>query len=342
MPVFRFEDRRIAYSEFGTGSRTVVLIHGLLLSQRMHEPLAKALAARGNRVVTIDLLGHGRSDRPTESWRYSVPIFAQQVVALLDHLELDEAVILGTSLGANTTLEVCRLAPERVRGMVVEMPVLDHALIASVVVLTPLVVALTFGGPLGRLTAAAARAVPEGVLPFWGNVLLDTVRQEPKPSSAVMQGLFSGRLAPNALQRRGLEAPTLVIGHRRDPIPPVRRRDARRRAAQRAPRRGQLDRRAAHLAAAADSGDRRLPRRLLEAHATVDPARAGGGRYSACVICCGALKRVPPAKRGSRRTSGRWRCGSPAGAATRCLVLVARWSSRPSKGTDPSTNKRPG
>lgn len=221
MPVFRFEDRRIAYREFGTGSRTVVLIHGLLLSQRMHEPLAKALAARGNRVVTIDLLGHGRSDRPTESWRYSVPIFAQQVVALLDHLELDEAVILGTSLGANTTLEVCRLAPERVRGMVVEMPVLDHALIASVVALTPLVVAMTFGGPLGRLTAAAARAVPERVLPFWGNVLLDTVRQEPKPSSAVMQGLFSGRLAPNALQRRGLEAPTLVIGHRRDPIHPL-------------------------------------------------------------------------------------------------------------------------
>jgi pimeloyl-ACP methyl ester carboxylesterase len=221
MPVFRFEDRRIAYSEFGAGSRTVVLIHGLLLSKRMHEPLAKALAARGNHVVTIDLLGHGHSDRPAESWLYSVPIFAEQVVGLLDHLELDEAVILGTSLGANTTLEVCRLAPERVRGMVVEMPVLDHALIASVVAFTPLMLALTFGEPLGRLAAAAARAVPESAMPFWGNVLLDTVRQEPKPSSAVMQGLFSGRVAPNAPQRRGLEAPTLVIGHRRDPIHPL-------------------------------------------------------------------------------------------------------------------------
>jgi pimeloyl-ACP methyl ester carboxylesterase len=221
MPTFPFQGRRIAYCEYGSGPRTVLLIHGLLLSQRMHEPLARALAARGHRVVTIDLLGHGRSDRPTEPWHYSVPIFAEQVVGLLDHLELDEAVVLGTSLGANTTLEVCRIAPERVRGMVVEMPVLDQALIASVIAFTPLVLALTFGGPVARLTSAVARAVPERALPFWGNILLDTVRQEPKPSSAVMQGLFSGRIAPNAPQRRALKAPTLVIGHRRDPVHPL-------------------------------------------------------------------------------------------------------------------------
>jgi pimeloyl-ACP methyl ester carboxylesterase len=221
VPTFRFEGRRIAYSEFGSGSQAVVLIHGLLLSQRMHEPLAAALAARGHRVVTIDLLGHGRSERPTEPWCYSVPIFAGQVVGLLDRLALDEAAILGTSLGANITLEVCRIAPERVRGMVIEMPVLDHALIASVIAFTPLALMLTFGGPVARLAAAAARAVPQGALPFWGDVLLDTARQEPKPSSAVMQGLFSGRIAPNSLQRRELKAPTLVIGHRRDPVHPL-------------------------------------------------------------------------------------------------------------------------
>lgn len=221
MASFRFEGQRIAYSEFGSGARTVVLIHGLLLSRRMHEPLALALAARGNRVVTIDLLGHGESDRPSEPWRYSVPIFAGQVVALLDHLALDEAVVLGTSLGANAALEVCRIAPQRTRGIVVEMPVLDQALIACVIAFTPVMVALTFGGPLARLSAAAARAAPEWALPFWGNVLLDAVRQEPKPSSAVMHGLFLGRVAPNALQRRTLEAPALVIGHRRDPVHPL-------------------------------------------------------------------------------------------------------------------------
>ena len=108
----------------------MILLPGLLLPARMHEPLAQALAERGNRVVLLDLLGHGRSDRPRDMWRYSMRDFAEEVVALMDHLELDEAVVGGTSLGANTTLEVASLAPERLRGMVIEMPVLDNALLA--------------------------------------------------------------------------------------------------------------------------------------------------------------------------------------------------------------------
>ena len=221
MPSFRHNGHRIAYNEFGAGSRTCVLVHGMLLSSLMHEPLARDLAARGNRVVTIDLLGHGRSDRPPEPWNYSIPACAEQVVGLLDHLEVDEAVILGTSLGANTALEVCLLAPERVRGMVIEMPVLDNALIGCVVAFTPLMVALAFGGPLARITAAAARAVPRPLLTFYGNVLLDTVRQDPAPSAGVMQGLFFGRVAPHPEQRRAFAAPALVIGHRRDPVHPL-------------------------------------------------------------------------------------------------------------------------
>ena len=106
MASFRFEEQRIAYRTFGRGPRVCVLIHGLLLSQRMQEPLARELAARGHRAVTVDLLGHGRSDRPRDMWRYSMSHFGAQVVALLDHLELEEAVIAGTSLGANTALEV--------------------------------------------------------------------------------------------------------------------------------------------------------------------------------------------------------------------------------------------
>ncbi len=221
IPSFRHAGQRIAYGEYGCGGRAVVLIHGLLLSQRMHEPLARALAARGNRVVTIDLLGHGRSDRPTEPSSYSTSIFAEQVVALLDHLEIDEAVILGTSLGANTALEVAALAPARVRGMVVEMPVLDHALIACLVAFGPLLIGLAVAQPVARLTALAARAVPRRVLPFWADVVLAAVRQDPGPSGAVLRGLFFGRVAPYAAERRAMLAPTLVIGHRRDPVHPL-------------------------------------------------------------------------------------------------------------------------
>ena len=61
-------------------------MHGLLLSQEMHRPLAEDLAARGNRVITVDLLGHGESDRPRDMWRYSMRFFGEQLVALMDHL----------------------------------------------------------------------------------------------------------------------------------------------------------------------------------------------------------------------------------------------------------------
>ena len=218
---FRHAGLTIAYTEYGSGRRTVVLIHGLLLSQRMHERLARELAQHGNHVVTIDLLGHGRSDRPPDPSRYSTMLFAEQVVALLDHLAIDEAVIFGTSLGANTALEVCHLAPARVRGMVVEMPVLDQALIACLIVFGPLMIGLAFAQPVARLASLAARAVPRRTLPFWIDIALDTVRQDPGPSGAVLQGLFFGRVAPSPAERRAMLAPTLVLGHRRDPIHPL-------------------------------------------------------------------------------------------------------------------------
>src|SRR5450631_2000387 len=64
---FRYEGHRLAYTVHGRGDRTTVLLPGLLLSQKMQTPLARALAARGHRVITLDPLGHGASDRPRES-----------------------------------------------------------------------------------------------------------------------------------------------------------------------------------------------------------------------------------------------------------------------------------
>ena len=104
MSRFKHAGNDLHYEIYGEGSRNLVLMPGLLFPSRMHEPIATALADRGHRVITFDLLGHGESEKPRDMWRYSMPIFARQVVALLDHLKIDEAVIGGTSLGANTTL----------------------------------------------------------------------------------------------------------------------------------------------------------------------------------------------------------------------------------------------
>jgi pimeloyl-ACP methyl ester carboxylesterase len=217
---FRFEGHKLSYSEYGDGPRTTVLIHGLLLSKRMHRPLAEALAARGNHVVTIDLLGHGRSDRPAEMWNYGMPYFARQIVALLDHLGVDEAVIAGTSLGANVTLETAVLAPERVRGTVIEMPVLDNALLGCALAFTPLMLALTVGEPAARVLSRVTRLIPNQRLPFLLDIGLGTVQQDPKPSAGVLQGLFFQRVAPPREERRKIQARSLVIGHRRDPVHP--------------------------------------------------------------------------------------------------------------------------
>jgi pimeloyl-ACP methyl ester carboxylesterase len=240
MPFFEFEGQRLAYTEFGggpaaltpsgargrtarsaTGSeRTLILLHGLLLSQEMHRPLAEDLAARGNRVVTLDLLGHGASERPRDMWRYSMANYGEQVVALMDHLRIEQAAVMGTSLGANAALEVAARHPERLRGLVIEMPVLDNGLLWSALTFTPLLVALTFGEPVMKLLARTTRAVPRRLLPHYGNVLLDLVRQEPGPGGALLQGLFFGRIAPPRSERATFTTPTLVLGHPRDPVHP--------------------------------------------------------------------------------------------------------------------------
>jgi pimeloyl-ACP methyl ester carboxylesterase len=126
--------------------------------------------------------------------------------------------VLGTSLGANTALEAAAFGPGRLRGMVIEMPVLDGALLACALAFTPLMVALSFGEPMMRLLQLGARQVPR--LPWMADILVDLVRQDPGPGAAILQGLFFGRIAPHRAQRRRLETETLVIGHRRDPVHP--------------------------------------------------------------------------------------------------------------------------
>jgi len=220
MAYFRHDGQRLAYTLHGEGANTTVLMPGLLLSQKMQLPLARGLAARGNRVVTFDPLGHGASDRPRDMWRYSMPAFAEQAVALIDHLELQQAIVGGTSLGANITLEVASLAPDRLRAMIIEMPVLDNAIPACAAAFAPLLLALTFGEPAMRVLARAARAVPRSSVPLLIELALDAVAQDPGPSAAVLQGIIFGPTAPHRTERRTFEMPALVIGHPRDPVHP--------------------------------------------------------------------------------------------------------------------------
>jgi len=214
------DEDRVEYTEYGGGEDWVVLIHGQLMPRRMHQPLARAIAGAGFHVVTVDLLGHGRSDRPTDPMQYSMTAFGEQVVALLDHLGADEAVIGGTSLGANVSLEVADIAPDRVRGLLLEMPVLDNAVEAGILAFAPLMFLARFVPVSITATRAVTKLVPRGLVPFWAGIVLDTLNQRPAPMAAAIHGIFFGRVAPSSKLRRRITAPALVVGHPRDPIHP--------------------------------------------------------------------------------------------------------------------------
>jgi pimeloyl-ACP methyl ester carboxylesterase len=218
MGEFTYEGYRLSYDEYGAGNRPIVLTHGLLMNKHMFERLGPILADRGNRVIALDLLGHGSSDRPEDLQRYSMPLFAYQVNALLDHLELEHAVIGGTSLGANVSLEMAVRFPERVRALFIEMPVLDNALGAVAAIFAPIMIALRFGKPVFEVTAQLASMVPRSH--FLVDIGLDFLRQDPGPSVAVLDGLLLGETTPRSAERRNIEHPALIVGHPNDPLHP--------------------------------------------------------------------------------------------------------------------------
>ncbi len=218
---FFHDGHRLEYTEYGAGERWVVLLHGQLMPRRMHQPLARHLAAQGAHVVTLDLLGHGRSDRPDDPRLYSVTAFAEQVVTLLDELGAPAAVVGGTSLGANVSLEVAVIAPDRVRGLLCEMPVLDNALEAGILTFGPMLFWARFVPVTVRAVRRVTRAVPRGLVPFWTGIALDTCDQRPAAMAATIHGIFFGRIAPSSSTRRRIEAPAMVVGHPSDPIHPA-------------------------------------------------------------------------------------------------------------------------
>ncbi|CAN5460559.1 alpha/beta fold hydrolase [soil metagenome] len=213
-----FEGHRLTYSEYGEGERVLVLVHGLLMNRRMYDRLAPEMASRGYRVITLDLLGHGRSDRPVDKRLYSMVSFGHQIAALLDHLELESPVVGGTSLGANSALEFAVAYPNRARALLVEMPVLDDALLGAALAFTPALLGLRFGRPILKVVAAVTSRIPRSS--FMVDVGLDWIRQDPEASEAVLEGILFARTAPPHSEREKLTEPALVVGHPSDPLHP--------------------------------------------------------------------------------------------------------------------------
>jgi pimeloyl-ACP methyl ester carboxylesterase len=213
---FDWEGYRLSYETHGDGGRVFVFLHGLMLDATLNRGIARALAEQGHRVVLLDLLGHGESDKPTHAYGHRMELWGEQTVALLDHLELDEAVIGGVSLGANVSLQVGYAAPERVRAMVLEMPVLERGTIVGAAAFLPVLASLRYAPWVWWPLRSLARAMPDAGHPLDSFVHL--VARRPRELAAVLHGLYVGSITPPEPARREMRIPSLILGHSRDAL----------------------------------------------------------------------------------------------------------------------------
>jgi pimeloyl-ACP methyl ester carboxylesterase len=109
-----FDGLSLFYQDEGDG-RTVVLLHGFAADTNVNyvrSGIFDLLLDEGYRVVTLDARGHGLSSKPTDSAAYADDAMKRDVLALFDHLGLDDVLLVGYSMGAHLAL---RLAPAEPR-----------------------------------------------------------------------------------------------------------------------------------------------------------------------------------------------------------------------------------
>ncbi|NOU12182.1 MAG: alpha/beta fold hydrolase [Nitrospira sp.] len=104
----------LAYNDQGSGL-PIFFLHAFPLNHTMWAEQEKAFSSQF-RVVTIDLRGHGKSDAPL--WRYTLDQAADDVIGLLDHLSIRQAVFVGLSMGGYILFALYRKYADRVKGLV--------------------------------------------------------------------------------------------------------------------------------------------------------------------------------------------------------------------------------
>jgi pimeloyl-ACP methyl ester carboxylesterase len=120
MPAFAVDGIHLSYDVRGEGF-PVVLLHGFTSRSSSWEAhgWVDLLVGSRCRTVTLDVRSHGESDRVFEPVRCSTAVLARDVFALLDHLEIEEAALIGFSMGGGIALRVAMDAPSRVSRLLV-------------------------------------------------------------------------------------------------------------------------------------------------------------------------------------------------------------------------------
>jgi pimeloyl-ACP methyl ester carboxylesterase len=118
MPTFKNDNIDIAYFDQGQGE-PIVLVHGFASSKDVNwvgPGWVSTLTGAGRRVIALDNRGHGQSGKLYDPADYHTAKMAEDVRALLDHLNIDRADVMGYSMGARITAFLALKYPERVRS----------------------------------------------------------------------------------------------------------------------------------------------------------------------------------------------------------------------------------
>jgi pimeloyl-ACP methyl ester carboxylesterase len=111
---------QVHYQDTGEG-RPLVLLHQAPMSARQYDSVYEKLAARGIRAIGVDMPGFGMSDATDFTPR--IEDYATAIPAVLDHLGIDRADILGHHTGALVATEVALQFPDRIINLVMNGPV---------------------------------------------------------------------------------------------------------------------------------------------------------------------------------------------------------------------------
>lgn len=120
MPAFRHDDVEIAFLDHGEGD-PIVLVHGFASTKDVNwvsPGWVSTLTRAGRRVIALDNRGHGQSGKPYDPAAYHSAVMAEDVRALLDHLQIARADVMGYSMGARITAFLALKRPDRVRSAI--------------------------------------------------------------------------------------------------------------------------------------------------------------------------------------------------------------------------------
>lgn len=115
MPHAHVNGQRIAYDDTGSGNDAIVFSHGFFMDRTMFAPQVEALSDRW-RCISWDERGHGETEAAADSFTYWDS--ASDLLALLDHLGVERAVLVGMSQGGYLSLRAALLAPKRIMALV--------------------------------------------------------------------------------------------------------------------------------------------------------------------------------------------------------------------------------